>query len=628
MRLLRLRLLATFSAAVLLGPLAGAQAASGQVTAPRNVTQASATDPSVPEPDQPTSPLVPLREGGTADAPAMAAASARARSTGKPVRVNTLTTSTSITVAEPHGGFAFQERVLPVRVRRGSGWVPVNTSLRRQRDGTFSPVAVPGDTVTFSGGGTRPLATIGSGTASLQVSWPGRLPAPALSGSSLTYRDVLPGVNLVVTATAGVAGGFSEILVVKDAAAARDPGLRRLVLGVAGRRAGRVTAAPGGGLVVRSSGAPVEYTAAPPVMWDCSVRQARKPGHGDGRAQRAQGRRVARPAWARPGIVARGSCVRRGRRPGGGPPDAGHRGVALIPDQAMLTSRSTKFPVFIDPPWTQDTTNTQHYDEVQSACPTASHYDTTDSAYWSLGAGYDGYGDCNGVNGTAYAYYQVYVPTKIYGAYIHSATVDAQEAYTASCSASGSVTLSQTARINSGTNWNNKPGPMNNLSTVNVGPAPQSCNGTYSTSPSNWIGVGFDVTSTIQTAAKNQWTNLTFRLWQQNSPPSTSWKRFGKNPTLYIQYNQARQTLGAAGRRRHRGHLPALHHGHLPVPHRGKALLQRLDGPVRKRLDKDGDSVDGQFTYWVNGSSSKTTYRLPRIPRAARFVLNSRVGHQ
>ena len=121
MRLLRLRLLATFSAAVLLGPLCRSPGGvrSGDRSAERDPGQRDG--PVGAEPDQPTSPLVPLREGGTADAPAMAAASARARSTGKPVRVNTLTTSTSITVAEPHGGFAFQERVLPVWVRRGSG---------------------------------------------------------------------------------------------------------------------------------------------------------------------------------------------------------------------------------------------------------------------------------------------------------------------------------------------------------------------------------------------------------------------------------------------------------------------------------------------------------------------------
>ena len=88
----------------------------------------------------------------------------------------------------------------------------------------------------------------------------------------------------------------------------------------------------------------------------------------------------------------------------------------------------------------------------------------------------------------------------------------------------------------------------------------------------------------MQTAAKNQWTNLTFRLWQQNSPPSTSWKRFGKNPTLYIQYNQAPGKPSALQVAGGTGATSQPCTGHLPVPHRGKALLQRLDGPVRERL--------------------------------------------
>ena len=412
MRLLRLRLLATFSAAMLLAPLAGAQAASGQVTAPRSVTQASATDPSVPQPDQPTSPLVPLREGGTADAPAMAAASARARSTGKPVRVNTLTTSTSITVAEPHGGFAFQERVLPVRVRRGSGWVPVNTSLRRHPDGTFSPVAVPGDTVTFSGGGTRPLATIGSGTASLQVSWP---EPPPGAGTVRVIPHLPRRAARREPGGDGHGGGSRRLL--------RDPGREgrrrgpRSWLAAAGDGRGRPPGGPGDGRTRRGTGGPVVWSAG--GIHRCaagdvglSVRQAGKPGHGDGRASaRKVGGWPAPPGLgpaSSPAGPASGAVVARV----GDPLTAGHWGVALIPDQAMLTSRSTKFPVFIDPPWTQDTTNTQHYDEVQSACPTASHYDTTDSAYWSLGAELRRLRRLQWRQRHRHAYYQVYVPNE------------------------------------------------------------------------------------------------------------------------------------------------------------------------------------------------------------------------
>jgi len=198
----------------------------------------------------------------------MTAASAKARATGRPVTVTQVTTPTTTTVAEPHGGFLLRENVLPVRVRMGSRWVPVDTTLHRAATGFFSPRAVPGDAVSFSGGGRGPLAVIGANGTRLQVSWPGRLPRPVVAGASATYRSVLPGVNLVLTATTGTAGGFSEVLVVTSATAARDRGLRRLVLGVGGSRVGRLAATPGGGLTVTGAGAPVMYTAAPPLMWD------------------------------------------------------------------------------------------------------------------------------------------------------------------------------------------------------------------------------------------------------------------------------------------------------------------------------------------------------------------------
>jgi len=59
----------------------------------------------------------------------------------------------------------------------------------------------------------------------------------------------------------------------------------------------------------------------------------------------------------------------------------------------------------------------QHFNEVQEACPTASHYDTSDTTdYWSLGVGYDDWpgGDCNNIAGHANALYQVAVPHAIW----------------------------------------------------------------------------------------------------------------------------------------------------------------------------------------------------------------------
>ena len=55
-------------------------------------------------------------------------------------------------------------------------------------------------------------------------------PVPTYSGPTATYADVLPSVNLVVTAE--VTGGFEQSLIVENAAAAKDPGLSKLVLGM------------------------------------------------------------------------------------------------------------------------------------------------------------------------------------------------------------------------------------------------------------------------------------------------------------------------------------------------------------------------------------------------------------
>lgn len=604
----RLAVLTIVTSAALLSAGASAQAAAS--SAASSISQAAVTaghpDPAVAPPP-----------GTGAQAAAVAAASKRAEASGKAVPITSMTTATSQTSADPHGGFTVTEYTYPVRVRRGGSWVPVNTMLAHGGDGSLSATAVPDDTVTFSGGGPGRLATISAAGTSLSLSWPGTLPAPVVSGASATYPNMLRGVDLVLTATSAQSGGFSEVLVVHSAAAAANPALARLRLGVAGH--GVRLASYGGELVASGQGVPGYYAAAAPVEWDSSsfASGVSLPG----RSAMASMKSAARSAGATLTQPGTGPATSSAAGPASGARVApvkasvvGGTSLSLVPDRVLLTSPTTKFPVFIDPSFTWHPADSKnpHRDEVQSACPTASHFDAPDGAsdtYNSLGVGFDDWppGDCNGNAGTAYAYYQLNVPSSIYGGHLFTATVNAQVAYTASCaSTDAQVTLSETYAMNSGTDWNNKPGVIASLATVGVGPNPNSCNNTFDTDPTSWTAAGFNVLSALQKIASTDGKTFTFRLWQQGSPSDTVWRRFGPAPYLQIQYNQTPDAPKAlaisSGTTTNADCLTS------PYPWVGQLATSGTGTVMSANVkDKDGDQLAAKFKYWVNGSSTTTT---------------------
>jgi hypothetical protein len=150
-----------------------------------------------PAQSAPNKNLAVLGSGGTGASAQVDAASAQARATGQPVTVSGLTTGTTSVTASPNGTETSQTYVLPVRVQQGAAWVPVDTTLRSGAGGKLQPAAVPGDSVTFSAGGTGPVAVLSAAGTQLALTWPSPLPAPIVTGSSATYPDVLPGVDLV-----------------------------------------------------------------------------------------------------------------------------------------------------------------------------------------------------------------------------------------------------------------------------------------------------------------------------------------------------------------------------------------------------------------------------------------------
>ncbi|MFD2767565.1 LamG-like jellyroll fold domain-containing protein [Micromonospora eburnea] len=247
--------------------------------------------------------------------PGAAAATATAKACKQRVEVLGRRTESSQTFARPEGGYTTEQYLVPRWAHRPDGsWTDVDTTLTTAANGTITAKAgvLP---VTFSPGGSGPAATVRDGAKTLSITWPGGpLPAPTLAGDTATYPEVLPGVDLALTATAT---GFSEVLVVKSAQAARQPKLVSVSFKLT--TDGVTTRAAGGGLEATDEKGRAVFTSPAPQMWD----SADQTSHG----VRRSARRATMPVRASAGKL------------------------TVTPDAAMLTAADTVYPVYIDPSW-------------------------------------------------------------------------------------------------------------------------------------------------------------------------------------------------------------------------------------------------------------------------------------
>ncbi|NLT53060.1 MAG: hypothetical protein GXX79_00510 [Actinomycetales bacterium] len=541
-------------------------------------------------------------------------AARRARTSKRSVVVDALTTETQRVTVNPEGVFTLSQTLLPTRTRRGGAWVDVDTRLRRNPDGSFSPAATAYGQVRISGGGTGPLASSTSPRGSLALAWPGRLPAPRVTGDTATYPEVMPGVDLVVTAT--VSGGFSEVLVVKDAEAAANPELRRLSLTTSVSRGLRVSAGSGGSLAVLDSRRREAFTAPAPLMWDnTSPAQAAAGRTGTTTATTASSTTTSRAASAtatsaRPGASA-------GPRPDPSSvhgPGAGARigrvratvsgsRLSLVPDADLLTNPTTRFPVYIDPTWNPHPAGagTNHFTEVKqgSPCTNTSLYDNTGDAgdYGRLAVGYQGWpGGCNGV---MRAYYELGIPSTIWNTHILGAQINITEVYASVCSNTSNAELYWTGSIGPGTTWNNQPGWISYLGQASFPPA---CNGNVSR--------GYDVTGLIGQASDGSWNNVTVGLANDSSErysDRNQFKRFSNNPSLQVQYNSWPWYATTAGTKIIVGTSTIPCTAGAPYPYVGKTVLTTPPTLSASVKDSDGDLIEDTFEYWVEGSGGTTS---------------------
>ncbi|MEU7926700.1 RHS repeat-associated core domain-containing protein [Micromonospora sp. NPDC049107] len=249
--------------------------------------------------------------------PDRVSAALTARLQGSRVIIGDETTEYSITYANPDSTVTTETTSGPARVRRGDGWIPIDTVLRRDGD-VFKPAAAVGGVEISAGGGSAALAkmTYGRGQ-SLALYWPTALPVPRIEGARSVYVDAAgPGADLVVTA---LPAGFRHDVVIRQRPSA--PVTFALRVRTNGLTMART---PAGGLTLTDAKGKQVARAHPPFMFDSPRSSGERQGWAKGPQRRAN---------VKADVISRG----------------GQQFLELKPDAAFLANPSTTYPVTVDP---------------------------------------------------------------------------------------------------------------------------------------------------------------------------------------------------------------------------------------------------------------------------------------
>ncbi|WP_435846892.1 LamG-like jellyroll fold domain-containing protein [Streptomyces griseofuscus] len=476
--------------------------------------------------------------GGPASLATTDEALAQAKTTSKNVEVGSLRSESADVYATPDGNLEAREYLRPVRTRVDGKWKPVDTDLARTSQGAVAPGATTVG-LEFSAGGDAPLVRMEKAGRELSLSWPGKLPAPVLDGSTATYQNVLPDVDLRMGAQED---GFTQLLVVKSAEAAANEKLAelRLQLSAAGMD---VRETQQGGLEAVDRGAKNAVFEAPrPVMWDSSPgAAAAKDTATQPPTPRPSTPKSASAKPASPSTTLRAAAL--ADEPAAGAQDepaagesaklapvavdvpAGDKELVLTPDADVLKGKDTVYPVFIDPQW---------YSPRASAWTMVSKYWASSPQYKfngenNAGLGYCGWYYCKPYD-TKRLFYRIPV-SKFADKTILEAEFVVRNVWSASCSAR-SVELWRTKDISSSTTWNSQTASgfwIDRLKTDSFAYGFEGCSAK---------DAEFDVKSAVQSAANARSSTMTFGMQAASESDIYGWKRFSDKAYLRVKYNR------------------------------------------------------------------------------------------
>ncbi|MFG2565397.1 LamG-like jellyroll fold domain-containing protein [Streptomyces sp. NPDC048567] len=464
---------------------------------------------------------------------------AQAEETGQRVEIVGRRTPYETTYANPDGySFHLVDSAVPVRVpQEGGGWQHPDDTLERRADGSVAPKAAAVD-MAFSGGGDgSALVRIADQGRSLSLGWPGKLPAPTLDGATALYADVLPDVDLQMTATVE---GYRQVLVVKTPEAAADPELKKIdyALKATGLTLRKQS---GGGLAAVDEQGRALFRAPRAQMWNSAGDD-----ESTATAVTAKSRAVPAPAdgATSEGDPSDGGGLDRSQQPAHDDDvavmDTQVTGTSLsvVPDSGLIRATTAdQYPIYIDP--------TVTWGESERTLLRSDGYES-----YGWGNGSDGQGVGVGHCGTWSGYYcgngytqKLYFefsPASLKGKQILDATFRATETWSFTCDARW-VDLVRTNNISSSTTWSSRPKELDWMVDRYVAAGRGSaCSPSQPSAPiefnDNPEETNENLTPTVKDFAAGKFSRLTLELRAHDESDTSAWKRFKNDAVLAVDY--------------------------------------------------------------------------------------------
>ncbi|HEU4868035.1 MAG TPA: DNRLRE domain-containing protein [Actinomycetota bacterium] len=330
----------------------------------------------------------------------------QAQRTGERVELVSRRSEMETTYANPQGTLTTEISSGPVRVQKGDGFEPIDTTLEASGD-TISPKAAQGN-VRFSNGGPAGSEFAAVGPAGGRVSFKSEvaLPAPTLKGNTATYADIAPGQDLVLKA---LTTGFESFVILKSRPTQAP--VITIPVGLDGLNLSKDPVT--GELKLSDDEGEAQLVSSTAMMWSA----ARDP-------------KVNEPTQIRPVDVQ----IERGT--------AGTQ-LILRPSMEFLSDPATVYPISIDPAATL-TTITDTY--VSKAAPTSTFSTTEELKVGRVGA------DPNNVFRSFLKFNTSTIANKV----VYAATLYLTQLDGYTCGSS-SMWVDKASGVFSSTTWNSQP---------------------------------------------------------------------------------------------------------------------------------------------------------------------------